>query len=68
MNKYTYYPKGSPKVKKVEVNDKFVKDKLATFVKDTVEDTINNLLDAEADRLCIDESYQHTEVRKDIRA
>jgi len=52
----------------IEVNEKFVKDQLGSLVKDTVEDTLNNLLDAEADRLCNAERYQHTEARKDTRA
>jgi hypothetical protein len=37
-------------------------------VRDTVEQTINEPLDAEADRLCNAQRYEHTEARTDTRA
>ncbi|MCW7077243.1 MAG: IS256 family transposase [Candidatus Syntrophoarchaeum sp.] len=37
-------------------------------VRGTVEETLNALLDAEADRLCRARRYEHTETRKDTRA
>jgi transposase-like protein len=37
-------------------------------VRSTVEETLNALLDAEADRLCGAERYERTEARKDTRA
>ncbi len=33
-----------------------------------MEETLNSLLDAEADRLCGTECYERSEARKDIRA
>ena len=41
---------------------------LDKVVKGTVERTLNELLDAEADRLCGAGRYEHTEARKDTRA
>jgi len=37
-------------------------------VRSTVEETLNQLLDAEAERMCNAEKYQRTEARKDTRA
>ena len=37
-------------------------------VRGTVEETLNALLNAEADRLCRARRYEHTETRKDTRA
>ncbi len=41
---------------------------LDKVVKGTVEETLNSLLDAEADRLCQAGRYEHSEKRKDTRA
>ena len=41
---------------------------LDRIVKGTVEQTLNELLDAEADRLCQAGRYERTEGRKDTRA
>ena len=41
---------------------------LDKVVRETVERTLNALLDAEADRLCHASSYERTEARKDTRA
>ncbi len=41
---------------------------LDKVVRGTVEETLNALLDAEADRLCEARRYEHTEARKDTRA
>ena len=38
------------------------------MVRSTVEETLNAILDAEADRLCRAERYERTEARKDTRA
>ena len=38
------------------------------MVRSTVEETLNAMLDAEADRLCRAERYERTEARKDTRA
>ena len=52
----------------IEVNEGFIKKELREVVRGTVEDTLNALLDKEADRLCGAERYEHTESRKDTRA
>ena len=36
----------------IEINEDKVKDHLGKFVRDTVEETLNAMLDAEADQLC----------------
>ena len=36
----------------IEVNEKKFKDHLGKFVKDTVEETLNAMLDSEADMIC----------------
>lgn len=41
---------------------------LGKVVKGTVEETLNALVDAEADRLCQARRYERTEARKDTRA
>jgi putative transposase len=41
---------------------------LDTMVRETVEETLNKLLDAEADQLCNAERYAHTDQRADTRA
>lgn len=41
---------------------------LDKVVRDTVEETLNALLDAEADRLCQAHRYERTEKRQDTRA
>ncbi len=52
----------------IEVNEQFIKDQLGELVRGSVEETLNGLLDKEADRLCNAERYEHTEARKDTRA
>lgn len=52
----------------IDINEKLIKDHLGTIVKDTVEETLNAMLDAEADRICNAERYEHTEARTDTRA
>jgi transposase-like protein len=52
----------------IDINEKLIKDHLGTIVKDTVEETLNSMLDAEADRLCNAERYEHSDARKDTRA
>lgn len=52
----------------IEVNEQFVKDQLGELVRGSVEETLNGLLDKEADRLCGAERYEHTEARTDTRA
>lgn len=56
------------KSKIININEKLIKDHLGTIVKDTVEETLNSMLEAEADRLCHAARYEHTDARKDTRA
>jgi transposase-like protein len=52
----------------IKINSDEVKNQLGELVRDTVEQTLNNLLDEEADRLCGAKRYERTEERKDTRA
>ena len=52
----------------LQINDAVVKEHLGDLVRGTVEDTLNTLLDAEADRICNAQRYEHVEQRKDTRA
>jgi len=52
----------------IQIDETQVRDHLGDLVKDTVEETLNNLLDAEADQLCNAARYERTEARKDTRA
>lgn len=52
----------------VNVDSGQVENKLRTFVRDTVEDTLNALLDAEADALCGAKRYERSDARVDTRA
>ena len=52
----------------IDINEGLIKDQLSDVVRSTVEDTLNTLLDQEADRLCGAERYEHTDARKDTRA
>lgn len=51
-----------------QVNADAVQDHLGQMVRSTVEETLNSMLDAEADRLCNAEKYQRTAERLDSRA
>ncbi len=52
----------------IKIDDKLVVNHLNEVVLNTVEQTLNGLLDAEADRLCGAERYEHTKSRLDPRA
>jgi len=52
----------------IQFNEAVVKEHLDAMVLSTVEDTLNALLDAEADRLCRAKKYERTEERADTRA
>jgi len=54
--------------KVIRINEKAIRDHLGRLVRSTVEETLNGLLDAEADRLCNAEKYQRNSARKDTRA
>jgi len=52
----------------IQINEQLVQSQLTEVVRGTVEETLNALLDAEADRLCAAQRYERTEARKDTRA
>ena len=52
----------------IHIDENLVQSKLKEVVRGTVEETLNAMLDAEADRLCNAERYERTEARKDTRA
>lgn len=52
----------------VEFNEEAIKEHLSGMVLRTVEETLNALLDAEADRLCGAKRYERKAERKDTRA
>ena len=52
----------------IHLNEDALKDKLSDLVRGTVEETLNNLLDAEADRIANAARYERSEERRDTRA
>jgi putative transposase len=52
----------------IQIDEEGVKKHLKEIVKGTVQETLNPLLDEEADRLCNARKYERTEARKDTRA
>ena len=52
----------------IHIDDERIKGHLDRVVRGTVEETLNALLDAEADRLCNASRYERTEARRDTRA
>jgi transposase-like protein len=52
----------------VTVNEEEVRDHLAELVRGSVEQTLNQLLDVEADELCGAKRYEHSPERVDTRA
>lgn len=52
----------------IRIDEERIKDHLGQIVRGTVEDTLNALLDAEADRLCNASRYERTAARRDTRA
>jgi len=52
----------------IQIDEGKIQAHLGEVVRSTVEETLNALLDAEADRLCHAERYERTEARKDTRA
>jgi putative transposase len=52
----------------IEINEQKIKDHLSEFVRDTVEETLNAMLDAEADTICNAQRYERSPDRKDTRA
>jgi putative transposase len=54
--------------KVIKINEAKIQSHLDTMVRDTVQQTLNDLLDAEADQLCNARRYERTEGRADQRA
>ena len=52
----------------IKIDEKEVSDHLDTLVRQSVEETINSLLDAEADAICNANRYQRSPDRLDTRA
>lgn len=52
----------------IKIDGDAVRGHLDELVRSTVEDTLNNLLDAEADQLCNAKRYERTPDRVDSRA
>src|SRR5271168_1271061 len=58
-----------PKLSQViQIDEGKIQEHLGEVVRSTVEETLNAMLDAEADRLCEAERYERSEARKDTRA
>jgi len=58
----------SPLNNVITIDDERIKNHLDRVVRGTVEETLNALLDAEADRLCNAQRYERTAARRDTRA
>ena len=54
--------------KVIEINEAQIHDHLGELVRGTVEETLNAMLDAEADNLCNAARYERTDSRTDTRA
>ncbi|MEM1018994.1 MAG: IS256 family transposase [Pseudomonadota bacterium] len=52
----------------IQIDEARIKDHLGEMVRGTVEETLNAMLDAEADRLCGAARYERSEGRQDTRA
>ena len=52
----------------IQIDEVRIKDHLGEMVRGTVEEALNAMLDAEADRLCGATRYERSEARRDTRA
>jgi transposase-like protein len=52
----------------IQIDESQIREHLGELVRGSVEETLNKLLDAEADQLCNAARYERTEARKDTRA
>ena len=50
------------------INEGLVKDHLGEMVRSTVEDTLHQMLDAEAERMCNAQKWERNDARTDSRA
>lgn len=60
--------KGEDMGQVIQIDEARIKDHLGEMVRGTVEEALNAMLDAEADRLCGADRYERSEARKDTRA
>ena len=58
----------SPLCNVITIDDERIKNHLDRVVRGTVEETLNALLDAEANRLCNAQRYERSAARRDTRA
>src|SRR6478752_4550465 len=58
----------SPLGNVISIDDERIKNHLDRVVRGTVEETLNALLEAEADRLCNAQRYERSEARRDLRS
>jgi putative transposase len=61
-------PTPSPLNNVITIDDERIKSHLDRVVRGSVEETLNALLEAEADRLCNARRYERSEARRDTRA
>ena len=59
--------KSRPMGQVIQIDEARIRDHLGEMVRGTVEEALNAMLDAEADRLCGASKYERTEGRKDTR-
>ena len=59
---------GKPRGQVIQIDEAPIRDNLGEMVRGTVEETLNAMLDAEADQLCGAGRYGRTEARQDPRA
>ena len=52
----------------IQIDEARIRDHLGEMVRGTVEETLNAMLDAEADQLCGAGRYERSEARRDTRA
>jgi hypothetical protein len=52
----------------IQIDEARIRDHLGELVRGTVEETLNAMLDAEADRLCGAGRYERSQARQDTRA
>ena len=57
-----------PQKRIISIDEGLVKSQLGEVVRETVEETLNKMLDAEADELCGAKRYERSKERLDTRA
>lgn len=68
MKRQTVAPVSQPLANVIQIDETQVRGHLDEMVRSTVEETLNALLDAEADRLCQAQRYERNPNRRDTRA